>query len=147
MRLPYMPKDPVPKDLNEEAILYRVVKRRGAGGLLPLDLTLLHSFPVADGWNAFLGAIRSDTILSSTLREMLICRVAVLNKADFEWDHHVPILVRDGFPSEHLDVLKIENLKHELGLHINNLWKSLQGSSLSGSKNRASPEYGALVIP
>jgi alkylhydroperoxidase family enzyme len=45
---------------------------------------------------------------------MLICRVAVLNEADFEWDHHAPILVKAGFPAESLEVLKAPDLEQQL---------------------------------
>lgn len=42
---------------------------------------------------------------------MIICRVAVLNEADFEWDHHAPILVKAGFPAESLQILKTPDLQ------------------------------------
>ncbi|KAK7890868.1 hypothetical protein LTR67_008081 [Exophiala xenobiotica] len=114
MRIPYVQKAPSTQDETEAAILNRVLTRRGPEGLLPLDRALLHSFPVADAWNTFLGAIRNQTKLSDSLREMLICRVAVLNEADFEWDHHAPILVKAGFPAENLDVLKAPDLEQQL---------------------------------
>ncbi|KAH7113797.1 4-carboxymuconolactone decarboxylase-like protein [Dendryphion nanum] len=92
MRLPYVatPLDfPEPED---HAIVQRVQQRRGDAGLLELDLSLLHAPPVADGWNSFLGAIRTKTTISTSIREIAICRVAVLNKAWYEWDHHAPLL-------------------------------------------------------
>ena len=42
--------------------------------------------------NSFLGAIRTRTTLSTSIRETAICRVAVLNKAWYEWGHHAPLL-------------------------------------------------------
>ncbi|KAH6686127.1 hypothetical protein EV126DRAFT_434086, partial [Verticillium dahliae] len=52
----------------------------------PLDLTLLHSPPVADGWNSFLGAVRTQTIVPADLRELAISRVAVVNRlAAMDW--------------------------------------------------------------
>jgi alkylhydroperoxidase family enzyme len=42
--------------------------------------------------NSFLGAIRTGTTLSTAVRETAICRVAVLNKAWYEWESHSPIL-------------------------------------------------------
>lgn len=42
--------------------------------------------------NSLLGAIRTRTSLPASLRELAICRVAVLNAAQFEWDEHVPLL-------------------------------------------------------
>ena len=95
MRLPYVPDPPPTSNEGEADILARVQARRAPNGLLPLDRALLHSFPVADGWNSFIGAIRTRTSLSTITRELAICRVAVLNGAWFEWEQHAPLL-RDG---------------------------------------------------
>lgn len=51
MRLPYVPNPPKLEDSAEDqAIVERVRQRRGSAGLLELDLSLLHTPPVADGW-------------------------------------------------------------------------------------------------
>lgn len=119
MRLPYFTTPPPspPPSPTQSAILSRVRARRAPGPLLPLDRALLLSPPVADGWyvfrirlarpptcsrnqakskkqnrNSLLGAIRTRTTLPASLRELAICRVAVLNAAQFEWDEHVPLL-------------------------------------------------------
>jgi hypothetical protein len=42
--------------------------------------------------NSFLGALRTKTSLPTAVRETAICRVAVLNKAWYEWESHSPIL-------------------------------------------------------
>ncbi|SDN56303.1 carboxymuconolactone decarboxylase family protein [Geodermatophilus sp. DSM 45219] len=86
-------------------VVDRVRARRG-GTLTPLDRMLLHSEPLADGWNTLLGAVRSRFELAADLRELAICRVAVLNDADYEWRAHAPLLVRAGFPEEQLDALR-----------------------------------------
>jgi len=93
MRLPYIdPADPKAFQRPEEqAIVERVRARRAPRPLQALDLTLLHSPAVADGWNSFLGAIRTKTSLSDDVREIAICRVAVCNKAWYEWAHHAPL--------------------------------------------------------
>ena len=46
----------------------------------------------------------TETSLPPDIRELCICRVAVLNKAAYEWDHHAPILKSEGKLSE--DVLR-----------------------------------------
>ncbi|CBX96755.1 hypothetical protein IAQ61_005382 [Plenodomus lingam] len=92
MRLDYIPDPPNFKSPEDQAVVERVLQRRGEKGLIALDRTLLHTPPVADGWNAFLGAIRTKTSLPTSIREIAICRVAVLNKAWYEWDSHSPIL-------------------------------------------------------
>ncbi|PGH17931.1 hypothetical protein AJ79_00830 [Helicocarpus griseus UAMH5409] len=106
MRLPYVPNPPATSNEEEETILQRVLARRGDRGLIPLDRALLHSFPVADGWNTFLGSIRTKTSLSADIREIAICRVAVINQAWFEWSHHAPLLTQAGFPDEALKLLE-----------------------------------------
>lgn len=106
MRLPYVP-DPPPTSTQEEAdILARVQARRAPNPLLPLDRALLHSFPVADGWNSFLGAIRTRTSLPTVTRELAICRVAVINGAWFEWNSHSPILRGGGLSEEGINLVR-----------------------------------------
>jgi hypothetical protein len=50
MRLSYVDNPPSFPDANDQAIVQRVQQRRGDRGLIPLDLALLHSPPLADGW-------------------------------------------------------------------------------------------------
>ncbi|KAH9878026.1 hypothetical protein J1614_003243 [Plenodomus biglobosus] len=92
MRLDYISDPPNFQNPEDQAVVERVLQRRGEKGLIALDRTLLHSPPVADGWNAFLGAIRTKTSLPTSIRETAICRVAVLNQAWYEWESHSPIL-------------------------------------------------------
>jgi 4-carboxymuconolactone decarboxylase len=91
----------------------RVRARRG-GTLTALDRMLLHSEPLADGWNTLLGAVRSRFELAADLRELAICRVAVLNDADYEWRAHAPLLVRAGFPEDRLDSLRNADVPADL---------------------------------
>ncbi|KAF1989930.1 4-carboxymuconolactone decarboxylase-like protein, partial [Aulographum hederae CBS 113979] len=93
MRLPYIDKDPKFASSEDQAIVERVKTRRSGRGLLELDRTLLHAPPVADGWNSFLGAIRTSISLPTSIREAAICRVAALNQASYEWKHHAPLLI------------------------------------------------------
>jgi 4-carboxymuconolactone decarboxylase len=83
----------------------RVRARRG-GSLTLLDRMLLHSEPLADGWNTLLGAVRSRFELAAELRELAICRIAVLNDAEYEWRAHAPLLVDAGFPEDRLATLR-----------------------------------------
>jgi 4-carboxymuconolactone decarboxylase len=78
------------------------VRARRKGTLTPLDLMLLHSEPLADGWNTLMGAVRSRFELPADLRELAICRVAVLNDAPYEWQAHAPLLQQAGFSDEQL---------------------------------------------
>jgi alkylhydroperoxidase family enzyme len=105
MRLPYVP-DPPPTTTAEDAkILASVKARRAPNPLLPLDLALLHSYPVTEGWNSFIGAIRTRTSLSTVIRELAICRVAVVNGALFEWEQHAPLLTEGGLSDKALKIV------------------------------------------
>lgn len=117
MRLPYVdPTDPNAfHDPEEAAIVSRVRARRAPRPLQPLDLTLLHSPAVADGWNSFLGAIRTMTSLSDDVREVAICRVAVINEAWYEWAHHAPLAKAGGVSDEGLKILEEKDLGSKNG--------------------------------
>ncbi len=107
MRLPYVPNPPENLTPSEEEIVHRVLARRGERGLISLDRTLLHSPTVADGWNSLFSAIRTKTSIPTDLREIAICRVAVINEAWYEWTHHAPLLIEaDGFTEEKLKVVR-----------------------------------------
>ncbi|MCJ1378156.1 hypothetical protein MMC17_001252 [Xylographa soralifera] len=106
MRLPYVPDPPPTLSAEDSAIVDRVRARRGSRGLTQLDRALLHAPAVADGWNSFLGAIRTKTSLPEDIREIAICRVAVLNGAWYEWKHHAPIALAAGVSEESLNSLK-----------------------------------------
>ncbi|TQS33328.1 hypothetical protein Golomagni_06331 [Golovinomyces magnicellulatus] len=110
MKLPYVSNPPQTNSPEEDAIVKRVQERRAPRPLQALDLTLLHSPPVADGWNSFLGAIRTKTSLSDDIRELAISRVAVCNQAWYEWHHHAPLAVEGGVSQEALEVVKQDEL-------------------------------------
>ncbi|KAI1085150.1 AhpD-like protein [Whalleya microplaca] len=101
MRIPYTP-DPPPRPASPTTaeITSRIAARRAPRPLQPLDLALLHAPPVADGWNSFLGAIRTRTSLPAAARELAICRVAVCNRAWYEWGHHAPLALAAGISAD-----------------------------------------------
>jgi 4-carboxymuconolactone decarboxylase len=87
----------------------RIRERRG-GELRALDRMLLHSPPVADGWNALLGAIRERTALPAALRELVILRVAALNGAEYEWEAHEPVARAAGVEDAQLAAVRAGDL-------------------------------------
>jgi AhpD family alkylhydroperoxidase len=89
-----------------DAELVRAVERRRGGALLNLDRLLLHSAPVARGWNAYLGAIRSDGVLDAGLRELVILLVARLNRAPYEFIQHAPVARAAGVAAEKIDAVE-----------------------------------------
>lgn len=102
MRLPYAPNTPPTPDADTADIYQRIAERRHPRPLIPLDLSLLHSPPVADGWNSFLGAIRTRTVVDQGLLELAVCRVAVLTNAIYEWNAHAPLALKGGIRPEAL---------------------------------------------
>ena len=79
-RIPY-----VPEDIQEPADVVSAVRARRGGKLISLDRMLLHSPPLAAGWNTFLGAVRTGLLVDPKLRELAMCVVAVLNGAEYEF--------------------------------------------------------------
>jgi alkylhydroperoxidase family enzyme len=77
------------------------------GRLLALDRALLWSAPLARGWNAFVGAVRSGfDPQHRKLREFAICCVALLIESDYEYGHHAPDFLAAGGTEEELQRLR-----------------------------------------
>ncbi|WP_369264689.1 carboxymuconolactone decarboxylase family protein [Streptomyces sp. R35] len=89
-------------------IAERIRERRG-GTLRPLDRMLLHSPQLADGWNSLLGAVRQRIALPADIRELVILRIAVLNRAAYEWTAHEPEARRAGLDDTQLAAVRAEN--------------------------------------
>jgi len=94
-----------PKDLAEPRELVAAIRARRGGTLLNLDRMLLHSPPLAQGWNGYMRAVRTELAVSPKLRELAMCVVAVLNHADYEFHHHAPEFLRVGGTAAQLDAL------------------------------------------
>ena len=90
----------------EDGPTAELMRARRGGQLSALDRLLLHSPPVAEGWNALLGALRAGTTLPADLRELIILRIAVLNGAAFEWTAHEQIGRRAGLDDARLAALQ-----------------------------------------
>ncbi len=90
-RIPYLP-----IDLNEPADVVTAIRQRRGGALIELDRLLLYSAPLATGWNHFLGNVRTEFSVSHKLRELAMCTVAVVNRAEYEFSHHAPIYIAAG---------------------------------------------------
>lgn len=71
------------------------------GPLLNVYKLLLHSPPLAETWLDHVGAVRWQTRLSGRLREIVIIRIAHLNRIDYVLDQHIPKLaLADGVTLE-----------------------------------------------
>ena len=67
---------------------------------------LLNSGPLAQGWEKLLTAVRNRSSLPPALREMVIIRVAVLNRAPYELEAHRPIALACGVSEAKIDALR-----------------------------------------
>ena len=100
-RIPYQP-----ESLAEPAALVDAIRARRGGRLLNLDRMLLHSPPLAAGWNGYLKAVRTELALDPRLRELAMCAVASLNGAHYEFHHHAPEFLRAGGTAQQVDALR-----------------------------------------
>jgi AhpD family alkylhydroperoxidase len=101
-------------DRAELAPLVARIKAERGGRLLNLYRMLLHSPPVASGWLALFTAIRQQGALPGRLRELVILRIAVLNRADYEFKAHVPFALKEGFSQAQLDALEAGHRPEDL---------------------------------
>jgi alkylhydroperoxidase family enzyme len=96
MRLPYTSNPPTFNDVEEKAILDRILARRGPSGLLAIDQTLLHAPLLANGFNSFFKALRTENTLPPDCREIAFCTVSAISECWYEWDIHAPIASENG---------------------------------------------------
>jgi AhpD family alkylhydroperoxidase len=75
------------------------------GRISVLYRALLNSPAIASGWEKMLTAVRNRSSLAPDLREIAILRVAVLNRARYEFDAHVPHAQKAGVAQETIDAL------------------------------------------
>ena len=104
--IPYITDVDIEQQRVPAELVAAIRARRANGSLLNLDRMLLHSPPLARGWNTYLGAIRRDLNVSPLLRELAICAVAKLNRAEYEWLQHAPELLAAGGTQVQLDALQ-----------------------------------------
>ena len=100
-RIPY-----VPADIAEPREIVDAIRARRGGTLLDLDRMLLNSPALAAGWNTYLGAVRNQLSLSPKLRELAICGVAILNRAEYEFRQHSPHFLKGGGTPAQLEALR-----------------------------------------
>lgn len=81
-----------------------ILRERGRISLL--YQVLLNSAPIAQGWEAMLTAVRNRSSVPADLRELMILRVAVLNRASFEFDAHVPHAQKAGVSEEKIHAVR-----------------------------------------
>lgn len=97
--LPYADLDSV----ETRPLVDRIVAERGH--VLHLYQMLLHSPPLAEGWLGYLTKVRQQLSLDGALRELVIMRVAHVNRAPYEAEQHAPIALEEGLTQAQLDAL------------------------------------------
>lgn len=80
------------------------------GRVSQLYQVLLNSPPIAHGWEQMLSAVRNRNSIPAGLRELVILRVAVLNRASYEFDAHVPHALAAGITQEAIDATRAQPL-------------------------------------
>lgn len=80
------------------------------GEILLLYRILLNSAPLASGWEQLLTAVRNRSSLPAQLRELIILRVAVLNRAPFEFDAHLPVASKSGVSDVKIAAVRAEEI-------------------------------------
>lgn len=80
------------------------------GRISPLYEVLLNSAPVASGWEQLFTAIRQKTSVPPLLRELVILRIARLNRASYEFEAHVPHALEAGLGAARIEQLRRDEL-------------------------------------
>lgn len=80
------------------------------GRISILYQVLLNNPAIAEGWEKMLTAVRKRSSLPASVRELVILRVAVLNKATFEFAAHLPCAEEAGITAAKIAAVKGERL-------------------------------------
>ena len=100
-----------------EQLVASILKRRGEGGLLKLDRMLLHSAPLCEAWDFFFSKVRGALSLSPRIKELIMCVVAVMNGAHYQYEHHAPLYEAEGATpdqSQALELIEKPNFNRQL---------------------------------
>ena len=95
-----------PIDLVEPKEIVDAVRARRGGTLLNLDRMLLNSPNLTRGWNALLKEVRENLSLDDRYKEICMCGVAILNRAEYEYFHHAPELLKAGGTQQQVDEIR-----------------------------------------
>ncbi|RUR06741.1 carboxymuconolactone decarboxylase family protein [Legionella sp. km772] len=88
-----------------EELVNPIKKRRPNGRLLNLDKVLIHSEALTKGWQAMFSQLRQNLSTPSALNELVILRVALINKALYEFQQHEPEASKAGISASKINAL------------------------------------------
>ncbi len=98
----------------ELAPLIDKVRDQRGGQFLNLYAALAHSAPLCVAWLELFTQIRQHATLPARLRELAMLRVAVLNRAPYEFAAHTPFALTAGLNHAQLSALKQSPINMEL---------------------------------
>jgi AhpD family alkylhydroperoxidase len=101
---------PVVPGTSSELATVEASIRAERGDIPLLYQVLLNSAPIAEGWERMLTAVRNRSSVPADLREMVIMRVAVLNRAPYELEAHRPVALRCGVSEAKIEALRAREL-------------------------------------
>lgn len=81
---------------GEASRVAALVRERRGGRLLNLDRMLLYYPALAEGWGGLMMSVRKGQSISAYHRELVICAVAKLNGAHYEFHYHRGPLAEAG---------------------------------------------------
>jgi AhpD family alkylhydroperoxidase len=90
----------------ELAEVEAAIRAERNGEIAVLYQALLNSPAIASGWERMLTAVRNRTQIPADLRELVILRVAVINRASFEFEAHAPHAKHAGVSDEKIEAVK-----------------------------------------
>src|SRR5438876_1965515 len=94
------------KDHPELADLITRIRAGRRGDLLNIYKLLLHAPRLASTWFEHFNAVRWQTQIEGRLRELLIIRVALLNRSEYVLRQHMPRLAHaEGLSAQECDAL------------------------------------------
>jgi len=82
------------------------IRAERGGEIAILYQALLNSPSIASGWEKMLTAVRNRTLIPANLRELMILRVAVINRASFEFEAHAPIALKVGVSPRQVEAVR-----------------------------------------
>ena len=95
-----------PDDRPDLTPLVERIRSGRRGNVINVYRMLLHSPPLAETWYEHLNAVRWKTALEGRLREIVIVRIGLINRAAYILRQHVPKLaLADGVTQAECDAL------------------------------------------
>lgn len=102
-----MQRMPMIEEQTDDPVLQSVFEplRARFGRVLNIYRILGWSPPLARAWAAFASALRLEVGASRRLRELLIVRIAAINGARYELEHHLRMASAEGITAEQITAL------------------------------------------